>query len=189
MTFVANRIATIQEMTKIEEWSYVQTQNNPADLVSRRIKPTRLKSCELWWNSPKFLMSGQYPKKKILVAVINDSGELTNCRNFTNYFLDTAINCFVNNLFNLSNNYSKIVRVLSFICRFVYNRKINESKRIGPLDIELKKGEQLLLKLVQKEGFKIEMNGIQNFGMVPTNSRVKTLGPFIDSEGILSVEG
>ncbi|GFS80665.1 hypothetical protein TNCV_86051, partial [Trichonephila clavipes] len=37
-----------------------------------------------------------------------------------------------------------------------------ESKRIGPLDLgELKKAEQLLLRLVQKE----EMNGIQNSAM------------------------
>ncbi|GFX44848.1 hypothetical protein TNCV_1901611 [Trichonephila clavipes] len=49
---------------------------------------------------------------------------------------------------------------------------------------ELKKAEQLLLKLVQKEEFKVEMNGIQNSAMVPSNSRVKTLNPFIDSEGI-----
>ncbi|GFW15883.1 integrase catalytic domain-containing protein [Trichonephila clavipes] len=33
------------------------------------------------------------------------------------------------------------------------------------------------------------MNGIQNSVMVPSNSRVKTLNPFIDSEGILRVGG
>ncbi|GFW52081.1 integrase catalytic domain-containing protein [Trichonephila clavipes] len=33
------------------------------------------------------------------------------------------------------------------------------------------------------------MNGIQNSAMVPSNSRVKTLNPFIDSEGILRVGG
>ncbi|GFT42776.1 hypothetical protein TNCV_3375541 [Trichonephila clavipes] len=54
---------------------------------------------------------------------------------------------------------------------FVYNSKNKESKRIGPLDLgELKKAEQLLLKLVQKEEFKVEMNGIQNSAMVPSNS-------------------
>ncbi|GFV78761.1 integrase catalytic domain-containing protein [Trichonephila clavipes] len=74
--------------------------------------------------------------------------------------------------------------------QFVYNCKSKESKRIGPLDLgELKKAEQLLLKLVQKEEFKVEMNGIQNSATVPSNSRVKTLNPFIDSEGILRVGG
>ncbi|GFT12618.1 hypothetical protein TNCV_5093971 [Trichonephila clavipes] len=35
-TFVANRIATIQEMTSSEQWRYVSTEDNPADFVSLR---------------------------------------------------------------------------------------------------------------------------------------------------------
>ncbi|GFW03349.1 DUF1758 domain-containing protein [Trichonephila clavipes] len=133
-------------------------------------------------------MSNQYPQRPIPVAVIKDPGELKNCSNFSNFFLNAATNSFVNNLLNLSHDYFKIIRVLSFICRFVYNCKSKESKRIRPLDLgELKKAEQLLLKLVQKEEFKVEMNGIKNSAMVPSNSRVKTLNPFIDSEGILRV--
>lgn len=34
-TFVANRVAKIQELTKIHEWKHVPTHDNPADLVSR----------------------------------------------------------------------------------------------------------------------------------------------------------
>ncbi|GFT90073.1 integrase catalytic domain-containing protein, partial [Trichonephila clavipes] len=146
-TFVANRIATIQEMTSSEQWRYVATEDNLADFVSRGMNSLKLKTCELWWNGPKFLMSNQYPQRKIPVAVIKDP------------------DLFV------------IVRA-------------KKAKRIGPLDLgELKKAEQLLLKLVQKEEFKVEMNGIQNSAMVPSNSRVKTLNPFIDSEGILRVGG
>ncbi|GFX89138.1 DUF5641 domain-containing protein [Trichonephila clavipes] len=32
----------------------------------------KLKTCELWWNGPKFLMSNQYPQRQIPVAVIKD---------------------------------------------------------------------------------------------------------------------
>ncbi|GFX86209.1 integrase catalytic domain-containing protein [Trichonephila clavipes] len=71
-TFVDNRIASIQEMTTIEEWSYVPTENNLADFVSRGMDPTKLKTCELWWNGPTFLMSNQYPQREIPVAVIKD---------------------------------------------------------------------------------------------------------------------
>ncbi|GFX75461.1 integrase catalytic domain-containing protein [Trichonephila clavipes] len=189
-TFVANRIATIQEMTSSEQWRFVATEDNPANFVSRGMDSLKLKTCELWWNGPKFLMSNQYPQRQIPVAVIKDPGELKNCSDFSNFFLDSATNSFVNNLLNLNNDYFKIIRVLSFICRFVYNCKSKESKRIGPLDLgELKKAEQLLLKLVQKEEFKVEMNGIKNSAMVPSNSRVKTLNSFIDSEGILRVGG
>ncbi|GFT12616.1 DUF5641 domain-containing protein [Trichonephila clavipes] len=67
---------------------------------------------------------------------------------------------------------------------------IVRAEKAKELDLEeLKKAEQLLLRLEQKEEFKVEMNGIQNSAMVPSNSRVKTLNPFIDSEGILRVGG
>ncbi|GFT47001.1 hypothetical protein TNCV_3746801 [Trichonephila clavipes] len=98
-------------MTSSEQWRYVATEDNPADFVSRGMDSLKLKTCELWWNSPKFLMSNQYPQRQILLQ----------CQG----------------------------------SRFVYNCKSKESKRIGPLDLgELKKAEQLLLKLVQKEEFK-----------------------------------
>ncbi|GFX90069.1 integrase catalytic domain-containing protein [Trichonephila clavipes] len=86
-TFVANRIATIQEMTSSEQWRYVATEDNPADFVSRGMDSLKLKTCELWWNGPKFLMSNQYPQRQIPVAVIKDPGELKNCSDLSNFFL------------------------------------------------------------------------------------------------------
>ncbi|GFV97748.1 integrase catalytic domain-containing protein [Trichonephila clavipes] len=71
-TFVTNRIATIQEMTSSEQWRYVATEDNPADFVSRGMDSLKLKTCELWWNGPKFLMSNQYPQRQIPVAVFKD---------------------------------------------------------------------------------------------------------------------
>ncbi|GFX71884.1 DUF5641 domain-containing protein [Trichonephila clavipes] len=71
-TFVANRIAIIQEMTSIEQWRYVSTEDNPTDFVSRGMDSLKLKTCELWWNGLKFLMSNQCPQRQIPVAVIKD---------------------------------------------------------------------------------------------------------------------
>ncbi|GFV82578.1 tigger transposable element-derived protein 1 [Trichonephila clavipes] len=75
-TFVANRIATIQEITSSEQWRYVSTEDNPADFIFRGMDSLKLKTCELWWNGPKFLMSNQYPQGQIPVAVIKDPDRL-----------------------------------------------------------------------------------------------------------------
>ncbi|GFV90030.1 hypothetical protein TNCV_4643701 [Trichonephila clavipes] len=40
----------------------------------RGMDSLKLKTCELWWNGPKFLMSNQYPQRQIPVAVIKDPG-------------------------------------------------------------------------------------------------------------------
>jgi len=41
-TFVANRVASIQELTSAFEWRHVPSQDNPADLISRGILPAEL---------------------------------------------------------------------------------------------------------------------------------------------------
>ncbi|GFW79584.1 DUF1758 domain-containing protein [Trichonephila clavipes] len=62
-------------MTSSEQWRYVAIEDNPADFVSRGMDSPKLKTCELWWNGPKFLMSNQYPQRQIPVAVIKDPEE------------------------------------------------------------------------------------------------------------------
>ncbi|GBM44825.1 hypothetical protein AVEN_189476-1 [Araneus ventricosus] len=56
-TFVANRIAAIQELTKKEQWFHVSSGNNPADALSRGLAPEKLCNNELWWTGPSFLQA------------------------------------------------------------------------------------------------------------------------------------
>ncbi|GFX30859.1 hypothetical protein TNCV_4145671 [Trichonephila clavipes] len=105
-TFVANRIATIQEMTSSEQWRYVATEDNPADFVSRGMDSLKLKTCELWWNGPKFLMSNQYPQRQIPVAVIKDPG-----RSITSIVEPDLTNLNENRL----DNWQKITKIIQLI--------------------------------------------------------------------------
>lgn len=64
-TFVANRIAKIQSLTKIEQWHYIASDDNPADLVSRSMTAKTLQLTELWWRGPNFLTEDEYRDEKI----------------------------------------------------------------------------------------------------------------------------
>ncbi|XP_035230500.1 uncharacterized protein LOC118202424 [Stegodyphus dumicola] len=55
-TFVANRVAVVQEMTEVWQWHHVLSKQNPADLISRGADPVKLQLCELWWCGPPFLL-------------------------------------------------------------------------------------------------------------------------------------
>ncbi|XP_065078260.1 uncharacterized protein LOC135701404 [Ochlerotatus camptorhynchus] len=44
--FIRNRVAEINKLTKHCRWSYVNTDENPADIVSQRMKPTLLSKCQ-----------------------------------------------------------------------------------------------------------------------------------------------
>ncbi|XP_055840363.1 uncharacterized protein LOC129907896 [Episyrphus balteatus] len=54
-TFVANRVASIQTNTEVKRWRHVRTQDNPADLLSRGIKPSALVNNNLWLHGPEWL--------------------------------------------------------------------------------------------------------------------------------------
>ena len=63
--FVANRVQYIRDHTSPEQWSYVETQLNPADMTSRGLRSADLVDNELWWNGPRFLQSSvdSWPKQ------------------------------------------------------------------------------------------------------------------------------
>ncbi|GFS89092.1 integrase catalytic domain-containing protein [Trichonephila clavipes] len=54
-TFVANRVAKVQELTEGFQWNHVPSVLNPADLVSRGLHPCDLPNLRLWWHGPQFL--------------------------------------------------------------------------------------------------------------------------------------
>ncbi|KAI3356203.1 hypothetical protein L3Q82_017185 [Scortum barcoo] len=64
-TFVANRIALIQEATKSEQWKYVRTSDNPADQATRGMKVESLMQGETWINGPQFLLQpeSEWPQR------------------------------------------------------------------------------------------------------------------------------
>ena len=56
--FVANRVGQIQTVTNPNQWRYVPTKLNPADIASRGLSVKNLTCHPLWWSGPKFLTMG-----------------------------------------------------------------------------------------------------------------------------------
>lgn len=76
-TFVANRVNIIREMTKVEQWKYINTKQNPADCASRGLKASTLLNSSTWLNGPEFLKSqeSEWPKSD-LVSPIEDEDDV-----------------------------------------------------------------------------------------------------------------
>lgn len=47
-TFVGNRVAELQRLTNIQDWSHVRSEHNPADIISRGMSPDQLREATLW---------------------------------------------------------------------------------------------------------------------------------------------
>ncbi|XP_055951495.1 uncharacterized protein LOC129987553 [Argiope bruennichi] len=176
-TFVANRVARIQEYTKNFQWHYVNTAENPADLISRGVFPSKIQQLDIWWHGPSFLSSSSCPNFNDDPGVSDDEYLLEMKR--------TARNSELNNdpMINLS-----ICNTPSFL-QFVKNLK-EAVKTTGPLNAEeLNYAETFLIKNVQIQEFAKDVSSLQKHHCVPPGSKLKTLNPFLDSKGLLRVGG
>ena len=54
-TFVANRLEVLHALTTVEQWHYIPSKQNPADIACRGVWPDKCNACELWFNGPPFL--------------------------------------------------------------------------------------------------------------------------------------
>ncbi|GFQ66758.1 DUF1758 domain-containing protein [Trichonephila clavata] len=62
--FVANRTLEILYSISCNNWCYVPTKENPADLGSRGMSPKDLPDCSLWWEGPPWLTNEEdWPKQ------------------------------------------------------------------------------------------------------------------------------
>ena len=52
--FVAHRVGEIQTQTDPNQWRYVPTKVNPADMLSRGMPANDLAKCNSWWRGPAF---------------------------------------------------------------------------------------------------------------------------------------
>ncbi|XP_070144165.1 uncharacterized protein [Drosophila kikkawai] len=67
-TFVANRVAKIEQRTNESKWGHVRSEDNPADLASRGVSPQELKDSTLWWHGPAWLplKQEQWPSEPLV---------------------------------------------------------------------------------------------------------------------------
>ena len=78
--FETNRINLIREFSSVNQWRWVDTANNPADLYSRGVAPLQVYKSEKWLKGPTFLLDPEctWPAKKSFVeqALDEDASEL-----------------------------------------------------------------------------------------------------------------
>ncbi|XP_049300551.1 uncharacterized protein LOC125774324 [Anopheles funestus] len=203
--FVANRVAQIQEETRIKGWKHVPGVDNPADDVSRGLLPDKLLDCHRWWHGPHWLSRKieDWPQSEPARDEIESSEEE---RVHPRMAAVSTINEFSSTLFKRFSIYHRLRRTMAYCLRFINCLRAGKSSHtpstkshatvqelitLVPLltKSELLEAERRLCHLAQQESFSDELHEIKNSRDVPRNSKLKWLSPFIDQSGILRVGG
>ncbi|XP_051162195.1 uncharacterized protein LOC127282137 [Leptopilina boulardi] len=179
-TFVANRIAEIQEFTSSEEWKHVPTKENPAELISRGLSPSEFIESNLWKRGPEWLEQPEavWPEQKWKAVEVPERRAI---KSLTVKTIEK---------FELSERFSSwtvLVRVVAYCLRFVRFKK--GELRKGLLSVEeFKSAELRILLLVQREAFAGEIRDLSSGGEVSRGSKLIRLSPMME-KGLLRVGG
>ncbi|GFW04062.1 integrase catalytic domain-containing protein [Trichonephila clavipes] len=192
--FVANRVNEITSLTDPHSWYHCAGKENPAYFLSRGLSADCLVTNSRWWTDAEFLSDSEFPKNFQQVVpeldylteheketVVQERKKLPEAdRSEETVLLNSdSSRASLTNFLELSNNYFKVINILSYIFRFNYNCR-NKSKKVGPLTVvEFKESEIKLIKHAQRSLFDKKE--------IP--SCISNLFPFVDGEGIVRVSG
>ncbi|XP_045463807.1 uncharacterized protein LOC123673366 [Harmonia axyridis] len=186
-TFVANRVAQIQNLTDPDCWNYINTSENPADLLSRGVPPTKLINSSLWFHGPKWLVhsDSDWPMNELSIPTPNDLPEMKHIKTFLS--IDQN---FLENIGRFS-SFLKLQRTFAWIVRFKNNLKTEpNSRKLGVLmPSELQESSNLLIRIVQRHAFPRDHNALSKGHNVNYKGNLASLNPFLDSEQIIRVGG
>jgi hypothetical protein len=196
-TFVANRVAEIQETIPFENWNHVISEENPADCASRGISASELVDFSLWWRGPDWLSNHTLPifpyeldqksmeeeeKPNSLVCALVAENSTTKVKTIT---LSSKP------LPEAFENLKTMERVTAYVLRFIKNCRKNPGPRRGKelLCSELQDSLHFWIQQAQAEVFADELKDLKSKGKVSVSSKILQLNPFIDHKGLLRVGG
>lgn len=181
-TFVANRVTTIQNSSDPEQWFHVNTNQNPADLLSRGGTAENLINSSLWWQGPEFL-SIRNKKDFEDFTILKDVPEQRIVANLSTFeVLDFPFERF--------SCLSRLQRVTAYCIRFFKVFKYPDSRKSDFLTVSmLNNALDRLICISQMQSFSKEYLNLKQNKEISHNSKLLSLNPFMDQKQIIRVGG
>ncbi len=168
--FVGTRVSEIQELSDHRSWRYVNTQDNPADDITRGKSLQSLAEPNRWSQGPPFLKQGQehWPKKPELTQSKGVS-ELKGLPCYCLTAVNTASNLPDSTKFN---SWCELVEATRQDCQ---GAATSDSASREPMTS--REAEAVLLRACQLQSFPEEVAALKAQKPVPAHSRLVSLAP------------
>ena len=175
--YIERRVQAILNLSDVEQWKYVGTGDNPADIATRPHSPKQLLS-SIWFSGPSFLSDRSIqslhpsplqvlPEEKIVTSVL----------------LTMEKSSIFSSLYEKTNSFEKLLRIVGQVLRFC---SVVTKQSILYTHQECLK---VLVCEAQQTNFSSAISAIRKTGHAPENDPISALSPFIDPQGIVRVGG
>ena len=183
--FVGNRVREIQDLTEPSHWQHCPGKDNPADLTTRGIFADSLIVSDLWLKGPDWL--GSLPE---VSCVRSDEAEEVKAEESV-----TLVNCpdpKVEEIYEYSrsSSFTKVLRIVSWIRRFVHNLQNRGDCKSGDLSYdELSEAKAVIFRNVQRVAFCADIESLEKSKGLLKGSSLKGFDPFLGEDGLLRIQG
>ena len=192
-TFVWNRVREIRSLSKKDDWRYVPTDLNPADLPSRGCSAARLIESE-WWSGPSWLHrpEAEWPEVKREVDETTVSSEVKKTVLIPLVSLDGA-GFKVRDYFS---SYTKLIRFLAWMNRFLTNRRVELMNKKSRLSKEKRNFESVYLSQDERRKLHLTHGEIEdaekkllrhlqrNMFDTTTNNKLSSFKTMVNEDGL-----
>ena len=137
--YVRNRVDEIHNLLPNAMFTYIQTKENPSDLVTRGVTAHLLKTSSLWWEGPPWLKGrALWPLETNLADPGNEQIE-TNVLGVAEDVDILHVKEDVDGLMNWErfSSFKKFVRTMTWMLRFIRNvKKRTQQRKLGRIFLE-----------------------------------------------------
>ena len=198
--FVANRLSVIHEASSPEEWMYVPTKQNPADLASRGVRPNDARALAYWLGGPKFLLSGvtDYPQQPASLSTDDPEQEVRNVLHVFASEIETDDDLVDNydvigSLLERCSSWHAIQKRIAWLVRFreycIRRYLYSGDVRTGLLTVPEMEAAQLeVVRQVQAVEYYEELAALRKNAQLPKSSQLIKLCPILE-DGVIRVGG
>ena len=191
--FVQNRVRSILELTRPEQWRHVRGTENPADLGTRGTSLSEAASSKMWWNGPSFIL-GDYDldgSTGSLEPLSADAAKETRKETTPKVTLVTneAVSAQQNErIFDITecSTMKQVVNRTSWVFRFIRNARSSRADRVtGPLTPnERRNALHFWIREAQERAFCADLEALKSGKNLPTSSKLTNLRPQLDQNGV-----
>ena len=197
-TYVANRVAHIRSISEPDQWNYVNTHDNPADVGSRGISAADIAE-SLWLTGPAQSLSVaentastelDLPAPPDVYPLINpDEDAEVRCK--TSHVVTDVRSSLGSHRFLRFSSWKSLVRAIALLQRFLMSRKDKEKKLdFSRKTVEsLERAERFIIQCVQSEAFAKELVCLMADKPLPKDSHIVSLDPTLDEDSLMRVGG
>ena len=202
--YVGNRVQQIRKSSSLDQWKYVATDLNPADLATRSVKASLLKD-STWLNDPKFLQDQSTSETDTTtVELAAEDPELRpNITTLTTHAKFVSYTNLGATRFLRFSRWSNLVNAVSKLISAAQKQhqrhhlskesvsSVPQTEATSPNNVidARKRAQTLIIRNLQKESFSEEFDCLEKNKALPKTSPLIKLSTIIDPEGLLCIGG